>query len=159
MLIYFLIIIIVIYLSEIGAYFWHRFGAHTNIIPPVRKMHDIHHEDIMDEAHGDFIYVCVLLFFFFLSLFSLYFYNLIDLSLFLSIYIPVLIVFVWNYYIHTAYHIEDHWLNEYEWFQNDKKLHFQHHKNPETNYGIATHFTDEILNTFDYGLIEIKYHQ
>jgi hypothetical protein len=143
-----------IYLSELGAYFWHRFGAHTHLIPPVRNMHDIHHEDIKDEAHGDFLYVCLLLFLFLSMLIYFWYSNIINLSILLIIYIPVVTVFVWNWWIHSAYHIENHWLNQYDWFKYDKKLHFQHHENPETNYGIATHFTDEIFSTFDYNLLK-----
>ncbi len=151
MIIYLFIVIIMIYLSEIGGYFWHRFGAHTNLLYPVKKMHDIHHEDILDEAHGDFLYVCGLLIFLFLFLFYIYYKNYITFPLFLSIYLPVMFVFIWSWYVHSAYHIDDHWLNRYDWFRTDKRIHMRHHKNPETNYGIATHFTDEILETFDYG--------
>jgi len=151
MLIYLFFIIIMFYLSEIGAYFWHRFGAHTNLLSPVKNMHDIHHNNIKDEAHGDFFYVFLLLLFLFIFLSFLYFYNIMSLKIILIIYLPILIVFVWNWYIHSAYHIENHWLNSYDWFRNDKRIHFQHHKNPEINYGIATHFVDEILETFEYG--------
>ena len=90
-----------------------------------------------------FVYLIVLIF--------LYYSNYIDLISSIILYLTVFFVFIWNWYVHKSYHTENHWLNKYEWFQNDKRIHFQHHENPETNYGIATHFTDVVLNTFDYG--------
>jgi sterol desaturase/sphingolipid hydroxylase (fatty acid hydroxylase superfamily) len=152
-LIYSGIILGTIYISEIGAYFWHRSFSHNEMIPFVKKTHDIHHSDIKDEAHGDFFYVVILLLLLLGILYYLYYNKLIHLYLFLCIYIPVLIVFIWNWYVHSAYHIDNHWLNKYKWFQNDKRIHFKHHDDPSKNYGIATHFTDVILDTFDYGLI------
>ena len=140
-----------IFASEIGAYLWHRYGAHTDILPFVKNTHEIHHTIIDDEAHGDFFYIAILLSLYLIVLCYLYYISYINLMLFAILYLSVFFPFIWSYYIHTAFHIENHWLNEYEWFCNDKRIHFQHHKDPTTNYGIATHFTDEILGTFDYG--------
>ena len=140
------LVIFLIIVSEIGAHFWHRFGAHTNILPFVKETHSIHHNIIDDEAHADFIYICVLLFLYLIAL--SYIFSLFYILLF---YLPVFVVFIWNWYIHSCYHIENHWLNRYEWFKNDKRIHFQHHINTNKNYGIATHFTDILLDTFDYG--------
>ena len=143
----------VVILSEVGAYCWHRWGSHTNIIPiiSVKKTHDIHHTIIDDKAEGDFFYILILLILYFNLLLLLYMYLYINTIVFLILYIPVLSIFIYNYYIHSAYHEENHWLNEYEWFRNDKRIHFQHHEDPTKNFGIATHYTDIILDTFDYG--------
>jgi sterol desaturase/sphingolipid hydroxylase (fatty acid hydroxylase superfamily) len=148
---YFLIVITMIILSEIGAYFWHRIAAHSNILPLVKNTHDIHHNIIDDEAHLDFIYICILLLLFFIFLCILYVYEIISITIGTIIYLPVLLTFTWNWYIHSAYHCKDHWLNSYNWFLNDKRIHMHHHINQNENYGIATHFTDELLNTFNYG--------
>tara|TARA_R110002153_G_scaffold273288_1_gene443674 strand:- start:1171 stop:1671 length:501 start_codon:yes stop_codon:yes gene_type:complete len=139
-----------IYLSEIGGYFWHRIFAHQDIIPMVRESHRIHHTDIDDKAHEDFIYVCFFLFVYFWALLYLWYKTYINLALFLVLYFGVFLPFVWSWYIHSAYHIEAHWLNGYSWFRRDKRIHMQHHADPKTNYGIATHFTDEIMGTLDY---------
>ena len=144
-----LFIPVTIILSEIGAYAWHRWGAHTNILEVVKKTHDIHHEVIDDKAEGDFFYVCLLLFLYFNILLVLYIYTYITALLFFALYFPVLLIFFWNFYVHAAYHIENHWLNEYEWFRNDKRIHMHHHADPTKNFGIATHYTDLILNTYD----------
>lgn len=137
--------------SEVGAYVWHRWFAHQDIISMVRKTHDIHHKVIKDKAHGDFFFVLILLSLYLGCLLFLYFYYYINVYLLLSLYIPVFLTFTFSYYLHTAFHTEDHWLNEYEWFRNDKRIHFQHHVNEGKNYGIVTHYTDLLLDTFDSG--------
>jgi hypothetical protein len=150
-LIYSGIVLGMIILSEFGAYFWHRFGAHTEILPPVKNTHDIHHTIVEDQAHGDFFYVLVLLVLYFGILLYAYHRLYITWALFFYLYIPVVFTFLSNYFLHYAYHVEDHWLNKYEWFRNDKRIHFQHHKDQSKNFGIVTHFSDHILDTFDYG--------
>jgi len=147
-IIYPTIFISLVFLSEIGGYFWHKYVAHS--LPFVKDTHDIHHNIIDDQAHGDFVYICFLLVLYLSALLYLYYKTYITLALLLILFTGVFFPFLWSYYIHTCYHIENHWLNEYEWFRNDKRIHMQHHINPQTNYGIATHFTDEILNTFEY---------
>jgi len=145
-----------IYLSELGAYFWHRYGTHEDYIPNllgVQETHKKHHTIIEDLAHGDFFYVAIFLLFFALFLIYLYYIKVISFLLILSIYIPIFIASLYSYFIHSAYHIDDHWLLKYEWFRNDKRIHFHHHKDQTTNYGIATHFCDVIFDTFNYGLL------
>lgn len=156
-MLYLYLIITLLILTEIGAYFWHYLGTHRNIIPEffqVQKTHNIHHNIIDDQAHGDFFYILIFLIVLAITLSYLWFKSRISYQLALAIYIPIFAVFIWNWYIHSAYHIENHWLNGYEWFQNDKRIHFQHHDNPSTNFGIATHFSDIIFNTFDYALLK-----
>ena len=137
-----------IFLSEMGAYAWHRWGSHTNVIPMAKRTHDIHHAIVDDKAEGDFMYVILLLFLYFNILLVLYLYTYITALMFFSLYFPVILIFFWNFYVHTAYHIENHWLNRYEWFRNDKRIHMHHHTDPTKNFGIATHYTDLLLDTF-----------
>ena len=151
---YTILIIFLIYLSEIGAYFWHRWGTHSDIIPHslgVQRTHNIHHSIIDDKAHGDFFYVIIGLLILFGVIIYLIVKNKITYTTALMIYLPILFVFLWNWYIHSAYHTKDHWLLEYQWFKDDKRIHMQHHINPNVNYGIVTHFSDVIFDTFDYG--------
>ncbi len=154
---YLFLIIIFIYLSEIGSFCWHKYGTHENFIPRelgVQNTHQIHHTVIDDQAHADFFYILFMLIILGFFLWILFSYNFISYQIGLSIYCPVTCVFVWNWYIHSAYHIDNHWLNKYEWFRNDKRIHFQHHANPNVNFGIATHFSDIIMDTFDSGLLK-----
>jgi hypothetical protein len=150
-----IIIGVTIYLSELGAYFWHRYAAHGKLIPNmIEKSHDKHHTIIDDQAFEDFLYIGIIVFLYGILLAYLFYLDIILLSTLLSIYIPLLIISFWNLYIHSAYHIKNHWLNSYQWFKDDKRIHFQHHYDPSKNYGIATHFSDVIFETFDYGFLQ-----
>lgn len=159
------LLFIVIIAAEFWAYLWHAWGAHTDGIPGVRPTHKEHHQaDLDHQAHGDFFWVSVLLMIFGLTIYFINYYDwpkhlwtkyidnnfsyITNRYLFIGLFIVVTTVFVWNWWIHAAYHIKDHWLNQYQWFQKDKKIHFQHHVDPKVNYGIASHFSDIIFGTY-----------
>lgn len=149
-----IIIIIFILLTELGSYIWHRWGMHRDIVPfvfGIQNTHAVHHQEYL--KHGnDFVYTACLVFLYAIVLAVISYSIGLSLHIYLILYIPVLVVFLWNWYIHHAYHIRGHWLNKYDWFKEDKQIHFQHHNNTEGNYGIASHFTDHILGTFDNGV-------
>ncbi len=148
----FLLFLSVVIAAEIGSFCWHNFSAHTDIIPGIHATHKIHHtSDLSHEAHEDFYYIVVILIIIGLGLIYLWYYNLllIDpnyLAIGYSIFVSV---FVWNWYVHSAYHIQNHWLNNFDWFKLDKKIHLQHHVDPTVNYGIASHFCDIIMGTYE----------
>lgn len=147
LLLIFLIIFTVIF-AEVMGYLWHRFAAHND--NPVGETHRIHHEaDLTHEAHEDFLWVIFILFLGTLVLAFLWYYFSLPILYIAGCYLIVVAVFIWNWYIHSAYHQPNHWLNQYDWFKRDKRLHFQHHINPWSNYGIASHFSDIIGGTFD----------
>ena len=161
------LIFLIILATEFTAYMWHLWGAHSDIVPGVHSTHREHHvADLDHKAHGDFFWVILLLIVFGCVLFWLnhrgypeYIYsNLIDETGYNNtlvqsglgaFYLIVVAVFTWNWYIHQAYHTKDHWLNKFDWFKKDKKIHFQHHVDPKVNYGIASHFSDVIFGTYD----------
>ncbi len=149
-----ILILLTIILTEIAAYFWHIF-SHEDYSLWVRQTHKFHHvSDVSHEAHGDFFWVVVLLLGLGVILAFLVFMGKISLVPTLVVYITAWIVFLWNWYIHSAYHIEDHWLNQYEWFCKDKEIHFQHHINPRANYSIASHFSDKLFGSYQEPEVE-----
>lgn len=151
-IIYFWLAIIIILGSELGGYFWHNL-VHNDNASSLYETHKIHHEaDLTHEAHEDFLWVILILSIFGMFLFIIYYY-LPYLMIYLIVgYIIAFSVFTWNWYVHSAYHIPNHWLNKYAWFRTDKKIHLQHHVNPWKNYGIASHFSDVIFGTYEYPL-------
>lgn len=152
-LMYFLIFMAIIIGSELGAYLWHRFGAHTDFVPLVHDTHKIHHNaDLGHEAHGDFFWVILILTALGAGLIVAWYTNYLFIQpIYVMIaYLLLVMVFVWNWYIHSAYHIPNHWLNRFYWFRKDKKMHLQHHVNPLVNYGIASHFSDIVFGTYEY---------
>lgn len=144
-----LTIIITIFIGEILGYFWHRIGTHKDIIPPVRKTHRIHHQhDIVGhEANEDFFWTFLLTIIFggFLVLSVLLGLPLV---IALTMFITLNLMFIWNWYVHAAYHIPDHFLNKFEWFKRDKKIHLEHHYDPKVNFAIASHFPDKLFGTY-----------
>jgi len=138
-------------IAELFSYFWHRIAAHTPEVIGIFDTHKYHHkEPLTHQAHEDFFWIFILLIFFTLFCYYVYLAKYIKLNYLIIIYVTILFSFIWTWYIHSCYHVKNHWLNDYEWFKKDKKLHFQHHKDPETNYGIATHFSDIIFDTYHF---------
>lgn len=149
-IIYFWIIIILILISEFGGYLWHNL-VHDSHAFGVYETHKIHHEaDLTHEAHEDFVWIILFLFLFGLILAGVCYYFPFFTIYVIPCYLVIVSVFVWNWYVHSAYHIPNHWLNNYKWFEVDKKIHLQHHVNPWKNYGIASHFSDVIFGTYEY---------
>lgn len=150
-LIYVIWSVFVIVGIEVFAYFWHRFGSHNDYIPGIHDAHRIHH--LIDltynhEAHEDFIWTLLMLIIFELSLGMGILINIIPSMLGLVTIVVSIITFFWNWWIHTAYHTENHWLNNFNWFRIEKSRHYVHHIDPHSNYGIASHFTDMIMGTW-----------
>jgi len=132
---------------EIFTYFWHRFGAHDDYVPGIHSTHRIHHE-AGDEDQGDFFWTlsaiaCLNLFLYICVVVKIFSFGFALLTSILSFSL-----LTFSYYIHASYHNEDCWLNNYSWFIEQKRLHFLHHKYPNKNYGIVTHFVDGIMGTF-----------
>ena len=137
--------------GEAFSYFWHRIITHHDIIKPIRNSHRIHHQIELEyhhKAHEDFAWILMGL-----SVFGILIIK--TMVLYPEITVPGYIllatvssIVTWNWYIHSAYHTPEHWLNKFEWFRKDKHRHFIHHYQPELNYGIATHFSDKLLETW-----------
>lgn len=150
------LIFLTVFATEFAAYLWHRYGTHTNIFPSIRRSHQKHHRaDLTHQSHEDFLWVLIIVTGLGILIFSSSGFagDYLNIGV---VYLTMVIVFGWNWYIHTSYHIPNHWLNKYEWFRNDKRSHFQHHINPRTNYGIASHFADIIFGTYHLPPVDIS---
>lgn len=145
------LIISSLFVAELSGYLWHRYGTHTDIlmIPEIRNTHRKHHlADLDDEAHGDFLWLLLFFSVFVVLMIIMMYVKIIPLSVGVIVILTLLIVYIWNWYVHTAYHKKNHWLNNFEWFRKDKDLHFQHHYDPKSNYGISWHIFDRIFGSF-----------
>ena len=152
---YFVVLFIfLLLLAEVGAYVWHRYGAHSGIDPiGATQVHQWHHNVQGDPAHYDFAYILVFLMIYGVVLLWAYTQHLITRPLALTLYLAPVTASVWNWYVHAAYHTPGHWLERYEWFRQDRELHWQHHRDPSTNFGIASHFSDVLGDSFNYGYL------
>lgn len=52
-------------------------------------------------------------------------------------------------YLHDAFHIRNHFLSKFNWFQKMNGRHFRHHENMQSNFGIFSFFWDRIFGTLD----------
>lgn len=137
--------------TEVFGYLWHRFGAHTDILPGVHSTHSYHHSRSLDakhEADEDFVWVLLLMVLFELAVGVGVLIGLLPGLIAIITIIVTLTVLWWNWWLHRAYHDPGHWLNQYAWFQQEKARHYIHHDQPQNNYGIASHFMDVLLNTW-----------
>jgi sterol desaturase/sphingolipid hydroxylase (fatty acid hydroxylase superfamily) len=141
-----ILVVLVIMLVEVFAYFWHRIVAHTDIVSIVAKTHDIHHTVASNEADEDFIWLLLLMIGGEVIAGSIMLYYP-TVQLLVTVIVSIIIL-TWNWWIHRSYHRDDHWLNNFAWFRSDKENHFIHHYNPDKNYGIASHFVDRLCSTW-----------
>lgn len=134
--------------SEIAAYMWHRYMAHNDIIDGLHDAHRLHHRDESDDASADFIWLMFFVILFELAMGLLICSSLFPSSLIITTTIVIISVFFWNWVIHSSYHKEDCIFANYQWFKKAKKEHFMHHKHPDKNYGIVTHWGDKLFGTY-----------
>lgn len=145
-----ILIILIIFVAELTAYIWHRYISHEEIIKCIRQTHLDHHQaNWLHEAHEDFLWIVIGLIIFTVIILFIYFAKIAPALLLFIIWFTVLTIFIWNWYIHMAYHQPHHWLEQYNWFNYDRKMHLIHHVNPRKNYGMASHFSDWGLGTFE----------
>lgn len=144
LIVFILVFFYVLIISEIVAYFWHRFCAHS--IGPVEITHQIHHRD-NDLAGQDYYWIMIML-----SLFGLFLIllSLLGLPWYISLptFLASVLYFYFNHYIHASYHVKNHYLNKYPLFRTMKINHFLHHSNPDKNYSIITPFPDQYFGSY-----------
>lgn len=132
-----------LFLGEFQSYIWHRFSHIENTIN--NKTHSIHHKSNVDDtAIEDFKVVLIL----FISTIMILYKIIKNKEIFRGLFVGLFAVLASDYVLHSAYHTEDHFLNNFEWFKKRKTEHFLHHKYPKTNYGITNSFFDKFFGTF-----------
>lgn len=62
--------------------------------------------------------------------------HIISLPMLIAAMLSMAIFGIPNDLLHDAFHIKHHWLRKYQWFEKLTDLHFQHHVNIKSNYGI-----------------------
>ena len=159
-------IIFLALIIEFIAYFWHRIISHSDFIYNLHLIHGIHHQDSKDldpldsldsdDLYDDFIQIkaCLIIFEVCLGLFISIFPMFQRIGLITAI--VAFVMFTWEWWIHTAYHDETHWLNTFEWFKQAKNLHFIHHEDTNRNFGIITHIYDIVFQTYDIDVKDLK---
>lgn len=144
--------IILFFIADFFAYFWHRYISHSNLNIPILKniqqSHLKHHTDENDNAIEDFMWIILLILIVSFAVLLLNFIFKLSIYYFVSTLLIGLLVFAINWYVHYSYHTEN-WLHQYEFFREKVKLHMRHHENINVNYGITTLYADYLMNSYD----------
>ena len=149
----------VIFVTEILAYLWHKYAAHNTLLSGLHTTHQIHHMIDLDMEHEsveDFIWLLMLIILFELSLGISIIIGIIPGPISIATFCIIFAVFIWNWWIHKAYHQHNHPLNDYLWFKNKKEAHFMHHYNPRKNYGISSNFSDKLFGTWQSPIVSYE---
>ena len=159
-------IITMLFLVELTGYLWHRFVNHLGYLgDKIRVSHYCHHEIIYpsddmfsDEyitAHDSWPWLIPLVVFGYIPLIMLYRMKKLSKLLVIISLIQISIHIKIISYIHDSYHVNNHWLNQYEWYVKNKKHHHIHHLDNK-NYGITSYFFDHVFGTFSDRIVEQK---
>lgn len=75
-------------------------------------------------------------------------YVTLPFGIFVAHTVTVVLSFGLHIYLHTRYHLSNTWLLRFDWFRRYRALHFQHHKDMRTNFGIVSFLWDRLFGTF-----------
>ena len=75
-------------------------------------------------------------------------YTTLPLGLFVAHAVSVMFSYGLHIYLHTRFHLSDTWLLRFDWFKRYRALHFLHHKDMRTNFGIVSFLWDRLFGTF-----------
>ena len=74
-------------------------------------------------------------------------YNILNTYIFLNVSLRIILLILISDYIHTNIHINDSYLEKYDWFLKLRERHFYHHKNIKKNINIIDNNLDIIFKT------------
>lgn len=77
-----------------------------------------------------------------------YLFKILSIDYIIIIYVVELITGLLHNYLHEFFHIRNHWLTKYNWFNKLVKLHYTHHLYMNKNYGIFIFSWDRLFKTF-----------
>ncbi len=155
--------IFVIILTLIFGYFFTQasgYGIHKLLhwsrLGKLYRSHKTHHEklyppeDFLSKTYRDAPISDRPLYYYLLAiaLSSVVFYFLLPTAIAVTLLTEMLILAYANDWVHTATHIEGHWLERFEWFVKWRELHLIHHENDAVNIGIFSWFTDKLFGTY-----------
>lgn len=80
--------------------------------------------------------------------FLLFFLGAFSLPLTIIVLAEMLLIGYLHDYIHTAFHVSNHWLNKFKMVKELGQIHFVHHVDMSKNLGIYSFFWDKIFGTY-----------
>ena len=79
---------------------------------------------------------------------SIVLYNLLAYQTFLCVASQLIAHALLDDQIHIQIHTKDSFLEQYEWFRKQRRIHFIHHKKINKNYNTLDNSVDKFNNTF-----------
>lgn len=144
--------------AEALCYIVHR-ALHTNVFPAWTKKHMIHHlhyyppsarmrsEEYETDSSSSRIKIGGIGLEWVIPTLLLYVLTYVISG---SLLIPTIMLFYVYFvfdYMHTSFHVKDHWLAKFKYFRYIRKCHDKHHNNMKKNFGITTLFFDKLFRT------------
>lgn len=118
---------------------------HQRLYPPTDLLSDQYREPGKDNtAHLFFLLSLPLI----IAPFVLWVLHLIPLSVLITAIICMLVFGGAHDYMHDAFHLRHHWLRRFKYFEKLTNIHFTHHIDMGTNYGIYWMGWDRVFRTF-----------
>ncbi len=143
--------------------YWAHKALHLKILSLFSKSHTVHHDklypvtDFKSDKYRSAGKDSTVIFFAIASLPVLAIPCVLGLfgvlSLAQTVFTLALMLFVgWSHdYVHAAFHLNKHWLNDVpvikNYFQKLEKLHYLHHVDDTKNFGILTFIWDKLFST------------
>lgn len=118
---------------------------HFKLYPPTDYLSDKYRSPGKDNTVISFLLLGIPLIALPIILFG---FHIISLSILITAMLSIVIFGGLNDYLHDAFHIRNHWLRKFKWFETLTDLHFQHHINVQSNLGIYSFLWDRIFGTF-----------
>ena len=158
-------IILFLYI-ELIAYLWHRFINHYGLLgDKIRVTHYCHHEETYpydnmtsleyQSSHDTWPWIIPIVLFGYIPIYLYYKKYDIEYRLYIIYMLQLTMHVFFISYIHDSYHIDNHWLNDYGWYKENKIYHYIHHIDNK-NYGILTYIFDHVFGTFSGNIVEKK---
>jgi len=83
-----------------------------------------------------------------LLILSLMYFSAISIPMGIGVAVEITIIGWLNNSMHDAFHLRKSFWDRFSFFSKLRKLHFQHHVNMKSNYGIFSFFWDKLLKTY-----------
>lgn len=142
------------FVGDFLGYVIHKF-FHSPLSGRLYKSHMVHHLELYPTS--DFFSrtyrspgkdSTVISFSLFIAAISILMFFLLPAKIATILTIEFIIIGLINNYIHDIIHIRPNRLTGAKWFERATKLHYRHHKQMDTNFGIFTFGWDKLFKTY-----------
>lgn len=128
-----------------GVFYKRHMTHHTKLYPPSNYLSDIYRDPGKDNTIISFIVLTAPLF---LLPVLLGVFGILQIKIVITILSVMAVIAFMHDYLHDAFHIRNQFLYKFTFFKRWSKLHYQHHVNVQTNFGIFTFYWDKLFRTF-----------